>query len=82
VTGLSLWWPRFSYGGQSGHVTGFTFSPLVSHCQYRSTSAPYSFSSAWWCYNEKQAKPRHLPKKHCCAGSWGIRDRNKVSFIL
>jgi hypothetical protein len=77
VTGLSLWWPRLSYGGQSGHVTGFAFSPLVSHCQYHSTNAPYSFSSACCSYKKgKPAKPRHLPKKLCCAGSWGALDRN------
>jgi hypothetical protein len=55
--------PRELDGGQCGSGTGFSPNTSVFSCQYHSTNAPYSSSSACCSYQkDKRVKSGSLPK--------------------
>jgi hypothetical protein len=60
--------PCETCGGQSGKGTGVSPITSVFSCQYHSTNAPYTSSSASCsCQKDKGANPENVPKSNACS---------------
>ena len=68
-------------GGHSGIVISFSPSISIFPCHCHSTNVPYTFSSAYCCYQKnKWAKPGNLPKRNPLSENGARWIENKFHF--